>query len=224
MMVVFQWIVHRTAGETGHNEGGCLVYLEGVIFDLDGTLVDSRLDFEQMRTDMGIAPGAPILESLEGMTGQRRSDCDQVLLRHEREGVQRAAPYPGVVDLLAQLVADGLRLAILTRNRGDCALATIAATLPDCWDHVLSRDDGPIKPSPWGIQEICRRWQMEPARVVMIGDYVFDIEAGRQAGARSALFARGRDRSTLTGVERADHVFDCFTDQQPLLDWLLKPA
>ena len=60
--------------------------------------------------------------------------------------------------------------------------------------------------------------------MVMIGDYIFDIEAGRQAGARCALFARGRDRSSLTGVERADHVFDCFTDQEPLLAWLMKPA
>lgn len=200
------------------------MHVEGVIFDLDGTLVDSGLDFDQMRTDMGLAPDDPILESLEAMRGQQRIDCEQVLLRHEREGVGRAVPYPGVLDLLKQLVARGLRLAILTRNRGDCTRATISAVLPDCWDHVISRDDGPIKPSPWGIQEICRRWQVDPARVVMIGDYVFDIEAGQRAGARCALFARGRDRKGLPGVEVADHVFDCFTPQAALLDWLMKPV
>ena len=200
------------------------MHLEGVIFDLDGTLVDSGLDFDQIRSEMGLAPDDPILESLEAMTGPQRLDCEQVLLRHEREGVERAVPYPGVLDLLEQLVTRGLRLAILTRNRGDCTLATISATLPDCWDHVISRDDGPIKPSPWGIQEICRRWQVDPVQVVMIGDYVFDIESSRQAGTRSALFARGRDRKGLPGVEIADHVFDCFMSQATLLDWLMKPV
>lgn len=196
--------------------------LAGVIFDLDGTLVDSGLDFEQIRADMGLASGAPILESLESMDPEGRSKAEQVLFEHEQQGVRRASLYPGVLDLLGQLVEHGLRLAILTRNRGDCARATLLATLPACWDNVISRDDGPIKPSPWGIHQICSDWQVEPSRVVMIGDYVFDIEAGQKAGARTALFVRGRDRESLAGTEIADYLFDCFTDET-LLEWLLKP-
>ncbi|MFP6648736.1 MAG: HAD family hydrolase [Pirellulaceae bacterium] len=196
--------------------------LAGVIFDLDGTLVDSGLDFAKIRADMGLASGAPILESLESMDPEGRSKAEQVLFEHEQQGVRRASPYPGVLDLLGQLVEHGLRLAILTRNRGDCARATLSATLPACWDNVISRDDGPIKPSPWGIQQICLDWQVEPSRVVMIGDYVFDIESGQQAGARTALFVRGRDREGLAGADIADYLFDCFTDAT-LLDWLLKP-
>ena len=196
--------------------------IAGVIFDLDGTLVDSGLDFEQIRADMGLAPDAPILESLETMSPRRRAECEQVLRAHEQQGAERASPYPGVLDLLGQLVTDGVPLAILTRNRGDCAQATLCSALPACWDQVISRDDGPIKPSPWGIQTICRQWQVDPARVVMIGDYVFDVEAGHQAGARTALFTRGRDRTDLAGVKIADYLFDCFTDTG-LLDWLRKP-
>jgi len=196
--------------------------LAGVIFDLDGTLVDSGLDFAKIRADMGLASGAPILESLESMDPEGRSKAEQILFEHEQQGVRRASPYPGVLDLLGQLVEHGLRLAILTRNRGDCARATLSATLPACWDNVISRDDGPIKPSPWGIQQICSDWQVEPSRVVMIGDYVFDIESGQQAGARTALFVRGRDREGLAGADIADYLFDCFTDAT-LLDWLLKP-
>lgn len=196
--------------------------LAGVIFDLDGTLVDSGLDFVEIRADMGLASGAPILESLESMDPEGRSKAEQILFEHEQQGVRRASPYPGVLDLLGQLVEHGLRLAILTRNRGDCARATLSATLPACWDNVISRDDGPIKPSPWGIQQICSDWQVDPSRVVMIGDYVFDIESGQQAGARTALFVRGRDREGLAGADIADYLFDCFTDAT-LLDWLLKP-
>jgi HAD superfamily hydrolase (TIGR01509 family) len=222
-MVVATRIVHRPDGETAGLKGETGMQIEGVIFDLDGTLVDSALDFDQIRADMGVAADDPILESLETMTAERRQQCEQVLLRHELQGVERAAPFPGVIELLRQLIDRGLRLAIVTRNRADCALATIEATLPACWDPVISRDDGPIKPDPWGIREICRQWEVDPASVVMIGDYVYDIESGRQAGARTALFARGRDRDELTGVDIADHGFDSFDNQGELLAWLLKP-
>jgi phosphoglycolate phosphatase-like HAD superfamily hydrolase len=56
----------------------------------------------------------------------------------------------------------------------------------------------------------------------MIGDYLFDIQAGLQAGARTALFARGRDRASLAGTDLADLVFDSF-DCPQLASWLDKP-
>jgi HAD superfamily hydrolase (TIGR01509 family) len=194
----------------------------GVIFDLDGTLVDSGLDFGQMRRDMKLAADDPILESLEEMSPQRRTECEEILARHEREGVARATVYEGLTELLDRLVSHQTKLAILTRNRADCARATVEATLPGYWDPIISRDEGPIKPDPWGIEEICRQWRAAPADVVMIGDYLFDIQAGLRAGARTALFARGRDRANLAGTDLADLVFDSF-DCPQLASWLDKP-
>lgn len=221
MMVPWLGIVHHTANLDYHGAAE-LVTLSGVIFDLDGTLVDSGLDFAQMRRDMGLGGDEPILESLETMLPERRSECEQILARHEREGVARATVYEGVPELLGQLSRAGKRLAILTRNRGDCARATIEATLPGFWDPIFSRDDGPIKPDPWAIREICRRWDTEPHQVAMIGDFIFDIEAGKRACARTALFARGRQRSELAGVELADFVFDSYLETG-LAEWLEKP-
>ena len=52
--------------------------VRGVVFDLDGTLVVQELDFDAMRREIGLPPGTPLLEALEGMDGphvQRRWPC-----------------------------------------------------------------------------------------------------------------------------------------------------
>ena len=50
---------------------------------MDGTLIDSQLDFDQMRLDLNLPENAPILETIESYTGTRRQQCNQVLRRHE---------------------------------------------------------------------------------------------------------------------------------------------
>ena len=65
--------------------------IRGVIFDLDGTLIDSRLDFDQMRCDMEFAPGQLILETLEALPeGERKKRCREILHRHEYQGATSA--------------------------------------------------------------------------------------------------------------------------------------
>jgi beta-phosphoglucomutase-like phosphatase (HAD superfamily) len=55
--------------------------LRGLIFDLDGTLVDSRLDFEAMRREMELPAGTPILEALEDLPAHRAERCREILHR-----------------------------------------------------------------------------------------------------------------------------------------------
>ena len=69
--------------------------IKGIIFDMDGTLIDSRLDFDQMRVDLGLPVEAPILETIESYTGDRRLECERILRRHEQRGVQLATVFPG---------------------------------------------------------------------------------------------------------------------------------
>src|SRR3954470_20937385 len=91
--------------------------LRGVIFDLDGTLVDSGLDFDAIRREMSLPVGVPILEALaEIAPGQRLDDCLQILHRHERAGAERAAVMPGARELLDALRERGLEQGLLTRN------------------------------------------------------------------------------------------------------------
>ena len=72
----------------------------GVIFDLDGTLVDSALHFDQMRREMGFSLGTPVLEGIAALSADDAARCLAILEAHERAGCQRATCMPGAAELL----------------------------------------------------------------------------------------------------------------------------
>jgi len=191
----------------------------GVIFDLDGTLVDSGLDFARMRSELGIPPGVPILEALADMADEDAAACFEKLHEHEEQGVQRATPMPHVEKFLAALTGRSVLQAVLTRNRRAIARQTLER-LAMLMDPVLGREDAPAKPDPAAIHRICEIWGLTVDEVVVIGDYHFDIDAGRNAGARTVLYARGRDPAKLRWAARADYILPCFSQHECLLAWL----
>jgi HAD superfamily hydrolase (TIGR01509 family) len=165
------------------------VTIRGVIFDLDGTLVDSGLDFPLIRREMGLPVGMPILEGLaEIPPGERLDECLRVLNRHEREAAERATLMPEAGELLDSLTARNIAQAVLTRNSRLCSsrmLQRLGMTIP-C---VLTREDAPPKPDPAGLLKICSIWEAHVTEVIFMGDYLHDINCGRNAGMRTILFA-----------------------------------
>lgn len=165
--------------------------LRGIIFDLDGTLVDSRLDFEAIRRDMGLPSGTPILEAMAKIPrGPDLDRMNEVLHQHELRSAQGATLFDGVVDLLQWIDELPIPKAILTRNSRICT-DLVMDRLNLKFSHVLTREDAPPKPDPAGLLTICNHWNLPPADVIFCGDYVFDLEAGRRAGMRTILFAPG---------------------------------
>lgn len=195
--------------------------IDGIIFDLDGTLVDSALDFDQMRLEMGLPVGKPILETLASLPLADAERCQQILHRHELAGAKRAVPLPGVVDFLSDLHRRNVRRAIVTRNSRPMAHAMLAK-LPVAFDPVITREDGPVKPDPWAVQTICQAWGVSPNRVLMVGDYWFDIACGRSAGARTVLYSSGMEACQVADPAGADFILPCFTRGAALWDWLGK--
>lgn len=163
--------------------------LKGIIFDLDGTLVDSRLDFAAMRADLGLAQGVPILEALALIIDQdERHKADAIVLRHEHQGAERATLMPGAAELIQSLHERGIKTAIFTRNAREVAALTLQRLqLPI--DTVIAREDAPPKPDPTGLFKICEQWQCKVDEAVFVGDYLYDLEAGRRAGMRTVLYA-----------------------------------
>ena len=194
----------------------------GVIFDLDGTLIDSGLDFAAMRQEMELPQGMPILEAIGALPEALAQRCWQILERHEAEGARRATIMPGVTDFLAQLKARGLRLGVLTRNSRQATLLSLAR-LEIEFDTVMARDDAPPKPNPLGILRICDSWGFHPRQTAMIGDYRFDLEAGRQAGSRAVLFTYGQSPSDYADFPAADYRLASFLDTARFLSWLEEP-
>ena len=196
----------------------------GVIFDLDGTLVDSRLDFSLIRTELGLADGEPILETIERMPAAKAAEMMAVLDRHEDEGATRATLVPGVTALLDELDARGLRRAVVTRNSRRSATKALARLGLE-FEIVVAREDRPFKPDPAAVLRICRRWQAHPASVAVVGDYLHDIQAGRRAGALTVLYTRQRVASELPFPHDDAHLLlPSFLKPQALLARLEEPV
>jgi len=193
--------------------------IRGICFDLDGTLVDSQLNFDAMRQEMELPPGMPILEALVRLPAPHAQRCETILHRHELAGAERAAVLPGVAELLAVLQARRIRSAIVTRNSRRITEITLRR-LNLAIELSLTRDDGPIKPDPWAILHVCKKWDISPAEAVMVGDYKFDVECGHSAGSRTVLLTHSHDPRTYPNVEAADLLLASLADYPLLLAWL----
>ncbi|MEX2176220.1 MAG: HAD family hydrolase [Pirellulaceae bacterium] len=193
--------------------------IRGILFDLDNTLVDSRLDFEAMRLEMQLPAGLPILEAIYLLEPAAAARCRDILHQHERAGAEQATLLPGVPELLDELARRGLPYAIATRNSREIALATLAKFRLEI-ELVLSRDCGPIKPDPWPVHFVCQQWNLQPAEVVVIGDYRFDIECGRSAGAKTVLLTHAGNPDAHPNLEQADLVLSSLAEYPRLLAWL----
>jgi len=155
------------------------------IFDMDGTLTVAMHDFDAIRADLGLPAGLPILESLQALPPEVERAKRAQLDRLEEDLAHTAKVAPGAHDCLATLQRHGSRLGILTRN----SQRNVEVTLEACGlaaffaeaDRV-TRDDGPPKPDPGGIEWLLERWGATPSEAVMVGDYEFDLLSGRAAG------------------------------------------
>ena len=160
------------------------------VFDMDGTLTIAVHDFPAIRRALDIPPEDDILHHLAGLPAEEAAAKRAWLLEHERELAYAAQPAPGAVELVRALCERGCRLGVLTRNAHELALVTLEAIgLGDCFASadILGRDEAPPKPHPGGLLHLAECWGVVPGELVMVGDYRFDLECARAAGAFSVL-------------------------------------
>lgn len=160
------------------------------VFDMDGTLTVAVHDFAAIREALGIPPEHDILTHLAALPAEEGAAKHAWLLEHERDLAIASRPAEGAVELVRELAGRGCQLGILTRNARELAHVTLEAIgLADCFavEHILGRDEAAPKPSPDGLLKIAQAWDVSPASLVMVGDYRFDLDCGRAAGARTVL-------------------------------------
>jgi len=155
------------------------------IFDMDGTLTVAIHDFEAIRAELGLEPRKPILEQLALLPRARAAELFLRLDALELELARRACAAEGAVALLSALAARGARLGILTRNTRANALETLRAAGLERYfaaERIVDRELAAPKPDPGGIHHLLRGWSARADEAVMVGDYRFDLLAGRAAG------------------------------------------
>jgi pyrophosphatase PpaX len=179
--------------------------VQAVLFDLDGTLLDSSeqywraltaaladFDFEpppaaRIRQLMGL-PGLDTVLAV-GVPPDQAEEVWQCWSEWEGRLADLVHPFPGVVPLLERLRAAGYRLGIVTsRRKINLDAIPAAVDLLPYVDLLVTRDDTTEgKPHPAPVLHAFERLGLLPSEGVYVGDTSFDIEAGQRAGCLTVL-------------------------------------
>ena len=187
---------------------------QGVIFDMDGTLIEPTLDFDWVRAQLDIAPGQDILTAIGGMDAGASRRASDWLNEQELAGIARARAMPHARDVLVACRQAGLKTALLTRNSNAAMEQVLSRLGGELFDVKLSRESGPIKPEPDGVLRCCREMHTRPDRTAAVGDFKYDMVAANAAGALSVLLATG-DMPPFADL--ADHVIRSLNELPALL-------
>ncbi len=155
------------------------------IFDMDGTLTRSGLDFDAIRAAIGIT-GPSILESLADLSPEARRHADSILTSFEDQDAETCLLQPYAVEVVRAVRAAGIPTVLMTRNSRR-SVDILQRRFPLQFDTVRTREDGPFKPRPEPVMAICRSHGVSPANAWVIGDYHYDIRCANAAGATSVL-------------------------------------
>ena len=174
-------------------------HVKAVLFDFDGTLtVPGALDFIRIKQAIGCPADRPILEYIDTLKDPRhRREAMDKLVRFEIEGAGQSVPNPGAAETVLYLRSKGLRVGIITRNGRESILRALQnfnnLNAAD-FDLIITRDD-PVRPKPNadGILLAAETFGVATGELLMVGDYIFDIQAGHQAGAVTVLLDNRAD-------------------------------
>lgn len=204
-------------------------WLRAIIFDVDGTLVDSLAAYQTTAHRVAAAFGWQVPDDAIGralnhgepfwaqiippevqhdgdLPGQLRAEA----LRHWAAVAREAvALIPGVAPLLAGLRESGLRLAICTASRGESFAPLEQAGLLRHFEVVVTGADvGRPKPDPEGLHLCLSRLGLASPQALFVGDSVADMRAGVAAGLRAIGVLTGAGARAELVAAGAHHVAD----------------
>jgi len=199
--------VSRTAVGPGGAQSDRLAL---VVFDWDGTLVDSTSAITDAiclsAADLGLPVptrerashviGLGLLEAIHYAVPQiQRAQMPAFIERYRHHFLKRdeyLMPFDGVPALLAKLAGLGVPLAVATgKSRAGLDRALVQTGWGRLFATTRCADEGAPKPDPWMLHDICEELDVDPARLVMIGDTTHDLRMATAAGARSVAVTYG---------------------------------
>ena len=173
---------------------------DAIVFDLDGTLLDSLPDLTSSTNAalrfFGLPEHTPQemlsfigkgmryqIETASGLSGTDLDHCIDLYQKHyARHCAEGTVAYAGLPELLTRLHGSGIKIAVVTNKPEAIARDVVEHYFPNCMDVIVGGDTPGValKPDPSGIQLALR--QMGAKKAVHVGDGVTDIRAAKAAG------------------------------------------
>lgn len=186
--------------------------IKGVLFDFDGTLTrPGAMDFAAIKREIRCPDGIAILEYLETLPAGEKEELLKILEEKEAKAAVASVPNEGAEECLCSLKKRFIPFGILTRN--SLASVRIALekfghmTLSD-FTAIITRDDSLPKPHPEGVFQAALRMGITTSELMLVGDFRFDIMAGKAARACSVLLRNGRGSVMAPGDPEPDYTVD----------------
>jgi phosphoglycolate phosphatase-like HAD superfamily hydrolase len=210
--------------------------LKGIIFDLDGTLIHSTIDFRKMKTNMiqvlernDVPEGAltpemitvDILEKTEKYWDQvekpedvrvgLRAQMEELMNQGELEAIPLVVEIEGASGALRELKEKGYKLGILTRSHHEYAVEALKKIgAYDCFDVVLGRGETPRpKPYPEALDHAAKLMELDMDELLFVGDMYLDYLSAVNSGcAFVGVDTSGRSRSAAWRDDEPEVILD----------------
>jgi phosphoglycolate phosphatase-like HAD superfamily hydrolase len=187
--------------------------VRGIIFDLDGTLIKSVVDFPRMKTRMiefinELPISKPnyiitqttneIISDLnkrmtdQGITEGERNrilvEISKILTEVEFENLAKVELLPGVKEFILMCANMGIKLGILTRASREYLMASLEQTgIKQYFSVILSRDEFTLlkaKPHPYALKFTIKELEVPPEKVIFVGDHEIDFRCAKEGNIR----------------------------------------
>jgi hydrogenase expression/formation protein HypE len=169
--------------------------MKGVLFDFDGTLTQpGALDFPAIKQAIGCPHDMAILEFINSQLPKKRALLTEILEGYEANAARSSVPNVGAEACLLALKKRDIPIGIITRNSHNSvvlAFQQFNAIQYRDFHAVITRETAPPKPSPEGVVKAAEYMGCFAQELMVVGDFRFDIIAGKKAGAMTLLLTNG---------------------------------
>jgi HAD superfamily hydrolase (TIGR01549 family) len=173
--------------------------LKGVIFDLDGTLIDSQYDWKLIRRKIGVE-NLPILSHIDNLKGALKEQAIRILESFEKVATKRARLNQGIDTILATINRKGVKKAIVTNNSRK-TVEYLIGKWDLVFDFIVTRDDGVWKPSGEPLNMAVEELGLQKDEVVYVGNSEHDRIAAEDAGIEFVSMDGGGIKKIMAMLE-----------------------
>ncbi len=204
---------------------------KNLIFDLDGTLIDTVGDISFAINEALESIGLPQRFDLEGTKRLIGNGADMLVRRallEEKDNEElfiklkqaygprykkyqdtNSFPYPKMVETLKELKRLGKRLFVVTNKPDELAKTILKHHFHDLFDYIQGDQAGtPLKPDPYSVNSLIEKNKLDKNETIYIGDSIVDIETGKNAGIAVILCLYGYGIYDAKTVSKADYSID----------------